>query len=141
LDVGTGSGLFAEAFAAAGLAVTGIDTNPDMLLAAREFVPSARMVQATFEELPFDDASFDIVFLGHVLHETDDLLQALEEARRVARLRVCVLEWPFIGEEQGPPLHHRLDPDDVLLAAAASGFTQVERITLGHMEYFRFSVL
>ena len=56
LDVGTGSGLFAEAFAKRGLAVTGIDTNPDMLAAAKVFVPSGGFVQATFEELPFDDS-------------------------------------------------------------------------------------
>ena len=31
LDVGTGSGLFAEAFLERGLAVVGIDANPDML--------------------------------------------------------------------------------------------------------------
>ena len=33
--------------------------------------------------------------LGHVLHETDDPVAALVEARRAARLRVVVLEWPY----------------------------------------------
>ena len=38
LDVGTGSGIFAEAFAKRGCSVTGIDPNPAMLQAAQEFV-------------------------------------------------------------------------------------------------------
>jgi 2-polyprenyl-3-methyl-5-hydroxy-6-metoxy-1,4-benzoquinol methylase len=41
LDVGTGSGLFAESFFMRGLEVSGVDTNPEMLTAARQFVPSA----------------------------------------------------------------------------------------------------
>ena len=44
LDVGTGTGLFAEAFIAAGSAVTGIDTNPDLLALARRHVPTAEEI-------------------------------------------------------------------------------------------------
>lgn len=40
LDVGTGSGLFAEAFAKRGVRVTGIDVSEEMLEAARHFVPT-----------------------------------------------------------------------------------------------------
>ncbi len=40
LDVGTGTGVFAEAFARRGLAVSGIDVNPEMLPAARIYVPT-----------------------------------------------------------------------------------------------------
>jgi len=40
LDVGTGSGLFAEQFAAKGLQVTGLDANPEMIPAARQYVPA-----------------------------------------------------------------------------------------------------
>jgi ubiquinone/menaquinone biosynthesis C-methylase UbiE len=140
MDIGTGSGLFAEVFAGRGLAVTGVDTNPEMLAAAREFVPDGDFVQGSLEELPFDDASFDLVFLGHVLHEADDLLHALAEVKRCARLRVAILEWPYQEEEHGPPQHHRLQPDDILLAASAVGFSRIEWITLEHMEYYRLGI-
>ncbi|HEY9594188.1 MAG TPA: methyltransferase domain-containing protein, partial [Spirochaetia bacterium] len=89
LDVGTGTGVWAEAFAAEGLSVSGIDPNPGLLAAAREAVPSATFVAGTAERLPFADGSFDIVFLGHVLHEADDRMAALREARRVAAKRVA----------------------------------------------------
>ena len=36
------------------------------------------------EKLPFEDKAFDLAFMGHVLHEADDLLTALKEAQRVA---------------------------------------------------------
>ena len=39
LDVGTGSGVFAEAFARRGLRVTGIDPNPEMISASQRYVP------------------------------------------------------------------------------------------------------
>jgi len=65
LDVGTGSGIFAEAFSKRGMNVTGIDPNPEMLKAAKEFAPVGTFLQGTVEEIPLDDKSFDIIFLGH----------------------------------------------------------------------------
>lgn len=44
---------------------------------------------APSEQISFPDCSFDLVFLGHVLHEADDPLTALQEARRVTRQRVA----------------------------------------------------
>ena len=88
------------------------------------------------EKLPFEDASFDLVYLGHVLHETDDRHAALAEARRVARLRVAVLEWPHVDEEQGPPLGHRLLPAELLSLAKETGFGEVTSYTLQHMQLY-----
>lgn len=53
LDVGVGSGLFAEAFAKHGLQVAGVDVNPEMVVAARQFVPQGDFREATAEALPF----------------------------------------------------------------------------------------
>jgi ubiquinone/menaquinone biosynthesis C-methylase UbiE len=91
LEVGVGSGLFAEAFHHRGLKVSGVDINPHMLPAARQFVPQGNFQEASAEMLPFPDASFDLVFMGLVLHESDEPLKALQEARRVAQKRVCIL--------------------------------------------------
>ncbi len=136
LDVGTGSGIFAEAFAARGLRVAGVDVNPDMLAAARDYVPGGRFEQAPAEALPFDAGAFDVVFMGLVLHETDDAAQALAEARRVARLRVAVLEWPYRDDEMGPPLAHRLSAEAVADLARKAGFAGVETAPLDHMALF-----
>ena len=140
LDVGTGSGIFAEAFANKGLHVTGIDPNPDMLNAAQEFAPCTVFLQGTVEKIPGANKSFDIVFLGHVLHESNDLLKALQESKRCAKYRVVILEWPYRQDESGPPLEHRLKTEEVLTAATTIGFSQMEIIILHHMVLFRFTI-
>lgn len=139
LDVGTGTGIFAEAFAAAGLAVTAIDTNAELLAVARGFAPTAQFREAAAEQIPFPDDSFDLVFLGHVLHETDDPLAALCEARRVARQRVAVLEWPYRDDLHGPPLAHRLSPAVVADLSARTGLAQIEAIPLEYMDFYRLT--
>jgi ubiquinone/menaquinone biosynthesis C-methylase UbiE len=139
LDVGTGTGIFAEQFAAQGLQVFGIDANPAMLEIARRYVPGAQFELAPAEAIPYPDGAADLVFLGLVLHETDDPLQALKEARRVARQRAAVLEWPYGDTEHGPPLAHRLPPESVAALARAAGFAQVETLPLAHLVLYRLS--
>ncbi|MGA8179963.1 MAG: class I SAM-dependent methyltransferase [Desulfobacterales bacterium] len=140
LDVGTGSGIFAEAFAAKGFAVTGIDTNSGLLQAAGRLVPAAQFKQAAAEEIPYGDGAFEVVFLGHVLHETDDPVGALREARRVTTKRVVVLEWPYVKEEKGPPFEHRLAPEAVGDMAKLAGLGHVEVLKLAHMYLYRMTI-
>jgi ubiquinone/menaquinone biosynthesis C-methylase UbiE len=140
LDVGTGTGVFAEAFAGAAAAVTGIDPNPELLAAARDFVPNVTFREGVAEALPFPEHSFEVVFLGHVLHETDDPLTALREAQRVARRRVAILEWPWKRQDQGPPLEHRLRPARIRRLAGEAGFRSIERIRLASMDFYRLAV-
>ena len=141
LDVGMGSGIFAEAFAKLGLQVAGVDITPEMLDAAREFVPQGDFREGAMESLPFPDASFDLVYLGHVLHEADDMQAALQEAKRVARQRVVVLEWSPNGTlEMGPPAHHRLQPDDVITLAQHVGFSKIGSLPTTHMMLYRFGI-
>ena len=140
LDEGTGSGIFAEAFSKRGIEITGIDPNPEMLKAAQEFVPTGTFLRGTVEEIPSKDKSFDLVFLGHVLHESDDLIKALSESKRVAKRQIAILEWPYKQEESGPPLEHRLTTEEILIVAKQVGFSSVETIQLQHMVFFRFTV-
>lgn len=140
LDVGTGTGVFAEALANLGWSVSGVDANPELLKLAAHHVPTAHFRQAPAEDLPFETSAFDLVFLGHVLHETDDPVAALMQSRRVARHRVAVLEWPYRDEEHGPPLEHRLAPDIVLKFAQQAGFSGVEHIELAHMDFYRMQI-
>jgi SAM-dependent methyltransferase len=127
LDVGTGSGLFAEEYARRGLEVAGLDVNPQMLPVAQQFVPGGQFKEGTAEQLPFQDGSFDLVFMGLLLHETDDTPGALREARRVARLRLAVLEWPAEVQSFGPPPEHRLAYEKVEALARQAGFTRINR--------------
>jgi|SRR5690349_2475771 SAM-dependent methyltransferase len=139
LDVGVGAGVFAEDFVQRGLRLTGVDVNPEMVEAARRYVPNAAFVEAPADTLPFEDDTFDLVFLGHVLHEVPDAVRTLAEARRVARTRVAVLEWPYRAEEYGPPLEHRLRDDDIIRVAHEAGISQIGRLSLAHTILYRLA--
>jgi len=140
LDIGTGTGLFAQAFAEKGIPATGLDANPEFLAIARDLVPSGTFVEARAEKLPFPDRSFDLVLLGHFLHESDDPLAVLKEARRVALRRVVVVEWPYRQELQGPPLAHRMKPEKVAELSALAGFMRFESFELEHINLFRLDL-
>jgi ubiquinone/menaquinone biosynthesis C-methylase UbiE len=133
LDVGTGSGLFAEQFAAKGLSVTGLDANPEMLPAAQQFVPLGTFQEGVAEKLPFLDRAFDLVFMGLLLHEVDDLLAAMSEAYRVTDKRLAILEWPDEEQSFGPPRAHRLAQEKIALLARQVGFFGFTVVKLGNL--------
>ncbi len=137
LDIGTGTGVFAEAFAQHGMSVTGIDVNPEMLDAARKFLPGGDFRQASAEDLPFPNETFDLAFLGLVLHETDDLLKALREAYRVSKQQVAVLEWPYAQQDFGPGIEERLRPEYVETLSRQAGFEHIKVIPLKALVLYR----
>lgn len=140
LDVGTGTGIFAEAFARRGLRIEGLDVNPEMLAAAGQLVPQVTFRQGNAEALPYPDKSFDLVFHGMVFHETDDRLAALKEAARVARQRIALLEWPYEMGEFGPPQEERLRPEEIRALAQEAGLPAPQMIPLTHLNLYRFDV-
>jgi ubiquinone/menaquinone biosynthesis C-methylase UbiE len=140
LDVGVGSGLFAEAFGRRGLEVSGVDVNPQMVAAARQYLPQADFRAAPAEALPYPDAAFDLVFMGLLLHESDEPLKVLQEARRVGRQRVCVLEWPYRQTEFGPPLEHRVKPDGVAEMVRQAGYSRLETLAFTNTDFYRLTV-
>ena len=68
--------------------------------------------------------------MAHLLHEVDDPAITLKEASRVGKKRIAVLEWQYRKEEIGPPLGHRLRPEDVGAAALKVGLKSVKPIIL-----------
>ena len=96
-------GVFAEAFLKRNCTIAGIDINPEMIAAAQRLVPRGNLKSGSAEKIPFENQSFDIVFYGMVLHESDDLPGVLADARRVALKRVVAHEWPYEAGEKGPP--------------------------------------
>ncbi len=140
LDIGVGSGIFAEAFAAKGLQISGVDVNPEMLFAALAFVPSGRFKQSKAEKLPFEDATFDLTFMGLLLHETDDTLIALKEAHRVTQKRLAILEWVYEDQPFGPPLEYRISGEEITSLAQQAGFKQIEALRLQNLVLYRCNI-
>jgi ubiquinone/menaquinone biosynthesis C-methylase UbiE len=140
LDVGTGSGLFAEAFAARGVKVFGLDPDPDMIAVARCFVPAVCFHVAAAEALPLADGAVDACFMGMVLHETADPNRSLFEARRVARNRVVVLEWPPALPTDPPPPARRFDYEEIDRLGRRAGFRRISLLQLTDMVLYRMMV-
>jgi ubiquinone/menaquinone biosynthesis C-methylase UbiE len=139
-DIGIGTALFSEAFQRRGLQVTGLDANPGMLKAARQYLPAAGLVQAEAEAIPLAGGSFDLVYLGLVLHETEDPLRALQEARRIARRRLVVLEWPYRTTGFGPGLEERLSPEMMITLSQQAGLGKVTALPLEYLALYQMEV-
>lgn len=138
VDVGTGTGLFAEAFQNRGLTVKAVDCNAEFLKIAAGLLPEVDFQQATAEKLPYDKGSCDLVFMGHVLHEADDAAMAMREAFRVTRHRLAVLEWPYLEQQVGPPLEHRMPVEKIKELGEQAGFTSCDVIQLKLMQLVIF---
>lgn len=138
LDIGTGTGLFAEEFAARGVTLTGVDANPEMIAAARQFVPAGDFKLGIAEQLPISGATFDVVFMGLVLHEADEPLKALQEAFRVCAQRLAVLEWPYRAQDFGPGLEERIPPAQMETWSQTLGFKQLRWTELKEVTLYCF---
>jgi demethylmenaquinone methyltransferase / 2-methoxy-6-polyprenyl-1,4-benzoquinol methylase len=87
LDVATGTGAVArELLRQKGCAVVGVDQSPEMLAVAREHLPTTvKLIEASAEHLPFEDASFDALTVTYLLRYVDDPGATLTELARVVR--------------------------------------------------------
>ena len=124
LDAGCGSGAFLRAAADHGAAVSGIDASEALLAIARERVPDAELALGDLQRLPYADDSFDAVTGFCSFFFADDMVEALREARRVARpgAPVVIQVWgrperfdlglmkAVLARFRPPPPPGRLDP-------------------------------
>ena len=89
LDVATGGGHVARRLREAGLEVVTCDPSPGMR-------PD---VICRAEDLPFADASFDVVACRTAAHHFADVAAAVREMARVASDRVLIVDTEFMGDD------------------------------------------
>jgi SAM-dependent methyltransferase len=90
LDIATGPGYIAEAFAGAAREVVGVDLTDAMLAIAKERTRERGVANVSFraadaENLPFENGAFDVVVCRLALHHLLKPLQVLCEMVRVCR--------------------------------------------------------
>ena len=124
LDVATGGGHTALAFARLGARVTAYDLTEPMLRAARGFLRQREVAGAAFvagdvATLPFRDEAFDVVTCRIAAHHFADLAGAVREVRRVLRPGGSFLLQDILGHDDAEAaafvleVERRRDPSHV----------------------------
>ena len=91
LDVGCGAGSFLRIVAERGGRPYGLDASDALVAFARGRLPDADVRVGEMEELPWPDATFDLVTGFNSFFFADDMVAALREARRVAKPGAAVV--------------------------------------------------
>jgi demethylmenaquinone methyltransferase / 2-methoxy-6-polyprenyl-1,4-benzoquinol methylase len=102
LDVATGTGLVATELLRREHEVTGVDQSADMLaVARRRFGSRVTLVEASADDLPFEDASFDHLTVTYLLRYVPDPAVTMAELSRVVRPGGVIASLEF-GVPGGP---------------------------------------
>jgi SAM-dependent methyltransferase len=116
LEIGIGSGLNLPLYGLAVREVIGLDPSPELLLMAHDRAAAApipvKLLEASAEAVPLDDASIDTVVTTWTLCTIPDAPRALAELRRVLRPGGALL---FVEHGRAPESgvarwQDRLDP-------------------------------
>lgn len=150
LELGCGTGQFSEAVAQKARHLTATEVASEMLdVAMRRLSPFANVIVQVEDcyRTTFPDGTFDVVFLGNVIHILGKPMQALTESRRVLKPggRILVADatscgmpfWSklamgirYLKKFGLPPRENRIvGPGDVARWLEAAGF-QVEESRL-----------
>lgn len=132
VDIGCGPGYFAfpaaQAVGSRGK-VYAVDISLDMLmqLGQRLYAAGLSNVETILSKesnIPLPDGCADAALLANVLHEAEDPLALLAEARRLVRVggRLLVVDWRREPTPVGPPVEERMVPEAVLAMAGSSGW-------------------
>ncbi len=151
LDVATGPGYVALAFAEAGCEVLGLDLTAAPLAIAEQRrqergLTNLRFQQGDAEHLPFGTEKFDIVVSRFALHHCEDPRRVLAEMARVCRVHGTVViedlvtsEFPTRAEYQNQferlrdPSHTRALPISEFLALFTACNLEVEQLYSDHL--------
>jgi len=140
VDVGSGPGDLVRYMTAQGARVTGLECGALQLEKARSYPLAGDEVyiEGVGQEMPFADASFDVVIFFNSLHHVpaEHMASAVEEASRVVKSGGTVYMAEPIASGSGFELHAPIDDETLVRAAAydsirnaaASGLAEVREI-------------
>lgn len=122
LDIGAGRGMATYGFAKNGFETTALEPDPSQDVGAgairnlaNQFNLPITVVETFGESLPFEDNSFDVVYVRQVLHHANDLAKFCKEVQRVLKpngVFIATREHVLSNEQDlqtflnNHPLHH-----------------------------------
>jgi ubiquinone/menaquinone biosynthesis C-methylase UbiE len=126
-DLGSGTGFYTDIVAPHAGTVYAVDVQPEMHERYREkgLPANVEQVEATAEELPFEDGELDAAFSTMTYHEFSGP-ETMAELARVLRPggRLVTVDWSGNGSGQsGPPVGERHDLGHAVSALGVAGFT------------------
>lgn len=85
LDVACGDGIDMIYYQSLGAEVSGIDASAELIEIAKTKLPGVDLKVGVFEQLPFEDNSFDVVVSKYAIQTSAELKQPLQELTRVTK--------------------------------------------------------
>lgn len=130
LDIGCGTGFFAEPIAPASRLFVGIDHSPEMLSlfsGKKELFLNAdiSLVIAKELSLPVKEQFFDIVIHVNFFHEVTDISLFHKEIKRALTPggRLFCVDWKATETLGGPPTDHRIPENQAVKVICRDGFS------------------
>jgi SAM-dependent methyltransferase len=110
LDAGCGTGLVVRLAADRGAAASGLDASAPLLQVACARTPGAELCTGDIQDLPYGDATFDVVTAFNAIQYAADPAAAVQQLARVCRPggQVAVGVWGHPGRCQTEALFARL---------------------------------
>ncbi|SRR5581483_858380 len=143
LDIGCGDGLLMARVAHLMQRVKGVDSEKTAIGLAREKLlefPNCEVIHASSYELPFRDASFDVVVSADVIEHLKDPAHHLREACRVMRTHgAFVLTTPkWRRDRKWDARHEREYHEDELRTLLSEYFQKIEIRFFWPLKWSRF---
>lgn len=138
LDIGVGTGFFAEVIAPMCARLIGVDRSPGMMDVFRgkesfKILSNVELRRGEADGLPVEDDACDVALHVNLLHEIDDVNKFHNEIKRVLKPggRLFCVDWHAKQTGMGPPLSHRVPVDKAIAMIEHDGF----KITKQHDIY------
>jgi SAM-dependent methyltransferase len=130
IDIGVGSGYFANHFLEAGALVTGADVDEKFLahVRARFPVKEFKAVKIAYDDPMMGEAQFDVAFTANTYHHIEHRVSYLRKIRAGLKAsgRFVVFDFKKEGDgKAGPPVAMRVDMVQVINELIEAGFTQI----------------